>query len=163
MTSKVLRVRRTVIIFLFISGIILVGGAFAAEFTSLGPTPGFGVLQTLIFLMGITALTIAGFLYLSGRRPPDVPRSLQADIGIRLSATGLVLAYVCGFADLIRIGTHIRPDFPRPFIGPLQWAGLILGLLVIVTGLIFYATARGQRPSSSMEFLLNVNGTKSKP
>jgi hypothetical protein len=147
-----------VIIVLLVVGIALVGSAFAAEFTSLGPTPGFGVLQTLFFLAGITALTIAGFLYLSGRRSPDIPRSLQADIGIRLSATGLVLAYVCGFADLIRIGTHVRPDFPRPFIGPLQLAGLVLGLLVILTGLVLYATARGQRPSSSMEFLLN--GTK---
>lgn len=160
MTSKVLRIRRIMILILLLGGVLLVGSAFAAEFTSLGPTPGFGVLQTLFFLAGVTALTIAAFLYLAGRRKPDVPRSLQADIGIRLSATGLVLAYVCGFADLIRIGTHVRPDFARPFIGPLQWAGLILGLLIILAGLVLYATARGQRPASSMEFLLN--GTKSK-
>ena len=64
----------------------------------------------------------------------STPTSLQADIGLRLSATGLVLAYVSGFADLIRIGTHYGPEFDRPYIGPLQLGGLLIGLLVLVAG-----------------------------
>lgn len=136
-------------------GIAFVVAAAALEILNLGPTPGFGVLQTLVFLLGITALTVAVYLYLRGLRPPDAPRSLQADIGVRLSATGLVLCYVCGFADLIRIGTHVQPDFERPFIGPLQLGGLVVGLVVLIAGIILYYTSRGKRESSSLEFILN--------
>jgi len=118
-------------------------------------TPGFGVLQTLVFLVGLTALTIAAYLLMSAARPPDTPRSLQADIGVRLSLTGLVFCYVTGFADLIRIGTHVQPEFERPFIGPLQLAGFVVGLLILLGGMVLYYTSRGKRSSSSMEFILN--------
>lgn len=140
---------------LIVLGIVLVIGALVADPIGLDLTPGFGVLQTLALLMGITLLTIAIYLYLLEVRPLGSPRSLQADIGIRLSLTGLVLSYVTGFADLIRIGTHVQPEFERPFIGPLQFGGLALGLLVLVAGMILYYTSRGARATSSLEFILN--------
>ena len=155
MSNRVIRIRRAFMLGLTVIGVLLVISAAVAEFIGLGPTPGFGVLQTLVFLLGITALTVAIYLYLRSLRPPDVPPSLQADIGVRLSATGLVLCYVCGFADLIRIGTHINPEFDRPFIGPLQLGGLVLGLVVLVAGMVLHYTSRGKRPSSSLEFILN--------
>lgn len=155
MSNKVLRIRRAVILGLLIIGIALVIGAIAAEVYDLSPTPGFGVLQTLAFLLGVTALTTAIYIHLRASRPPDVTSSLQASIGMRLSATGLVLAYVSGFADLIRIGTHYGPEFDRPFIGPLQLGGLLLGLLVLVAGMLLYYTSRGKREASSLEFILN--------
>ncbi len=155
MSSQVLRVRRTVTWGLAIVGVFLMIGAVVAELYKLGPTPGFGVLQTLVFLLGVTALTVAIYLHLSALRPPDAPSSLQAEIAIRLSATGLVLCYVSGFADLIHIGTHVAPEFDRPFIGPLQLSGLLLGLVVLVAGMLLYYTSRGRRPSSSLEFILN--------
>ena len=76
-------------------------------------------------------------------------------IGIRLAATGLVFVYVTGLSDLIGIGTHIEPSFERPFVGPLQLGGLVLGVLSIIIGLLLYHTSRGSRDSSSMEFLVN--------
>lgn len=155
MSSQVLRVRRAVTWGLSIIGVFLIIGAIVAELYKLGPTPGFGVLQTLVFLLGITALTVAIYFHLSGLRPPDAPSSLQAEIAVRLSATGLVLCYVSGFADLIRIGTHVAPEFDRPFIGPLQLSGLLLGLIVLGAGMLLYYTSRGRRTSSSLEFILN--------
>lgn len=155
MSNKVLRIRRAVMLVLSILGIFLVVAALISEIYDLGPTPGFGALETLAFLLGVTALTIAIYLHLRAQRPPDSPPSLQADIGIRLSATGLVLCFVSGFADLIRIGTHIGPEFDRPYIGPLQLGGLVVGLLVLVAGMVLHYTSRGQRPSSSLEFILN--------
>jgi hypothetical protein len=86
-------------------------------------------------------------------RSPDTGRSLQADVGIRLAATGLVFAFISGFSDLIGIGTHITPEFERPYVGPLQLGGLIVGVLSITIGLILYYTSRGQRESSSLESL----------
>lgn len=153
--NKATRVRRVVIAVLSVAGAIFVVGAVATELLGLDLTPGFGVLQTLAFLIGLTALTIAVYLSMSAGRPPDAPRSLQAGIGVRLSLTGLVFCYVTGFADLIRIGTHVQPEFERPFIGPLQLGGFVVGLLILLAGVVLYYTSRGKRPASSMEFILN--------
>ena len=155
MNNKPVRVRRAVIAVLSVLGLLLTIGAVATELFGLDLTPGFGVLQTLAFLMGLTALTIAAYLFMAAGRPPDAPRSLQADIGVRLSLTGLVFCYVTGFADLIRIGTHVQPEFERPFIGPLQLGGFVIGLLILLAGIVLYYTSRGKRVSSSMEFILN--------
>lgn len=153
--SKAIRVRRVVVAALSIVGLLVVVGAVATELLGLDLTPGFGVLQTLAFLVGLTALTIAAYLFMSAGRPPDAPRSLQADVGVRLSLTGLVFCYVTGFADLIRIGTHVQPEFERPFIGPLQLGGFVVGLLILLGGMVLYYTSRGKRAASSMEFILN--------
>jgi hypothetical protein len=67
----------------------------------------------------------------------------------------LVFAYVSGLSDLIGIGTHLQPNFERPFVGPLQLGGIGLGVLSIIAGLLLYYTSRGSRDSSSMEFLVN--------
>jgi hypothetical protein len=98
---------------------------------------------------------VAGFLQLYRLRPRDTPRSLQADIGIRLAATGLVFAYVAGLSDLLGVGTHVEPAFARPFVGPLQLGGLALGIFSIVGGMLLFHTSRGMRESSALEFLLN--------
>jgi hypothetical protein len=66
---------------------------------------------------------------------------------VRLGATGLVFAYTLGWADLIGIGTHVNPEFERPFVGPLQLGGLILGMVMIMVGIILYYTSRGTRQS----------------
>lgn len=152
MTAR--QLRRILVIVLLAIGLILTVMAVAAEPLGLGSTPAFGVLQMAAFLVGITLLTLAVYLQLYSRRPSDAPRSLQADVGVRLSATGLVLAYVSGFADLFTIGTHVEPAFNRPFVGPLQATGLILGLVAIVLGIFLYFTSRGERRRSSLEFVL---------
>jgi hypothetical protein len=115
------------------------------------------MVQMFQLLMGLTFLTLAGYLRIHSLRPAGAPRSLQADVGIRLGATGLVLAYVCGLSDLIGIGTHVEPAFGRPFVGPLQLGGLIVGVLMITAGLLLYLTSRGSRSTSSLESLIPNN------
>jgi hypothetical protein len=133
--------------------------AVTVEYIGLDITPGFGAVQMFQFLLGISCLTLAGFLYLYTLRQPDAPKSLQADIGMRLAATGLVFMYVAGFADLIGIGTHVHPTFSRPFAGPLQLIGLFIGTVSIIAGMLLYHTSRKVRGKrSSMEFLVGVNG-----
>jgi hypothetical protein len=139
---------------LFVLGTVACFFALGAELLGLDITPGFGIVQMTQLLVGLTFLTMAGFLRVHSFRDRDAPRSLQADIGIRLGATGLVFAYVSGYADLIGIGTHVEPAFLRPFVGPLQLAGIVVGVLMITAGLLLYFTSRGSRPSSSLKSLL---------
>ena len=152
------RIRNVSLMVLLFLGIILCTMSLGAELIGIDLTPGFGMVQMFQLLLGITFLTIAAFIYLKQLRPNGTPRSLQADIGVRLAATGLVFAYVTGLSDLIGIGTHVEPSFERPFVGPLQLGGLALGVLSIIIGLLLYYTSRGSRDSSSMEF--NVNNGK---
>lgn len=147
-------------IFIFsilIIGILLVGVSLGAELLGLDLTPGFGLIQMVQLLVGLTLLTIAGFLQIYRMRAAGTPRSLQADIGIRLGASGLVLAYVAGLSDRLGIGTHIAPTFQRPVAGPLQLIGIGIGILLVTIGMLLYFTSRGSQPSSSLEFLLNEN------
>ena len=141
-------------ILLWVLGVLLVAFALSADWFGFDVTPGFGVVQTVSLLLGITSLTLALFMSLKARRPADATKSLQADIGWRLAATGLLFVYVTGLADLIGIGTHVEPEFIRPFLGPLQLAGFALGGITILIGAFLYCTSRGSRDSSSMEFLL---------
>lgn len=154
-----MRIRLVVTLVLFVLGGLLTVLAILADPLGLDVTPGFGVIQMVGLLTGITLLTLATYLYMLNLRPANLPRSLQADIGVRLAATGLVFVIVTGLSDLIGIGTHVNPAFERPFVGPLQLGGITLGMVVIITGLFLFHTSRGRRTNSSMEFL--VNGNKS--
>lgn len=149
------RVRHLAILTSALLGVVLCAIALGAELLGLDLTPGFGIVQMLQLLIGITLLSLAAFLYMKRLRPAGAPRSLQADIGVRLAATGLIFTYVAGLSDLIGIGTHIEPSFERPFVGPLQLGGLALGVLSILAGILLYYTSRGARDASSMEFLVN--------
>ena len=143
-----------VVLLLFLIGNVLTIVSLAAEILGLDLTPGFGIVQMFQLLLGITFLTLAGFLHIYRLRDPDTPRSLQADIGVRLALTGLVFAYVSGLSDLLGIGTHVNPRFERPYVGPLQLGGLVLGIVSITVGMLLYHTSRGSRESSALEFLL---------
>lgn len=157
--SKLGSVRAILTLLLLVLGLASILLALGVDRLGLDLTPGFGVVQMFQLLVGLTCLTLAAFLYARRLRPEDTPRSLQADIGMRLAATGLVFAYVAGLADMIGIGTHVTPRFERPFVGPFQFGGLILASGMILVGVALYATSRGgRRQRSSMEFLVNGEG-----
>ena len=157
--GRVKRLQQRIALVFLILGLLLCGISLGAELLGLEFTPGFGIIQMTQLVIGITFLTIGGFLYLRTLHPTNAPRSLQADIGVRLAATGLVFIYASGFADVIGIGTHVEPSFVRPFVGPLQLVGIFLGTVSILIGLVLYHTSRRMGGASSMEFLLN-NGKK---
>ena len=156
------KIRKIVTIGLLLIGIILVAMSLAAEFLGVDITPGFGVVQIFQLLLGITCLTLGIFIAISKKRR-GAPKSLQADIGARLAATGLVFAYITGLSDLVSIGTHVQPRFERPFVGPLQLGGIVLSVLVVIAGILLYYTSRGSddRDKSSMDFMTNGETTHS--
>ncbi len=153
--KKTRQVRHITTLLSFVLGLVLCAISLAAELLGIDLTPGFGIVQMFQLLIGVTLLTAAIFMYLKEIRPDNAPHSLQADIGVRLAATGLIFAYVAGLSDLIGIGTHVAPVFERPFVGPLQLGGLGLGVLSIIIGILLYHTSRGSRDASSMEFLVS--------
>ena len=154
------KIRKGVTIGLLVIGIILVAMSLAAEFLGVDITPGFGIVQIFQLLLGLTCLTIGVFVAISKKRQ-DAPKSLQADIGARLAATGLVFAYITGLSDLFSIGTHVQPRFERPFVGPLQLGGIVLSVLLIIAGILLYYTSRGSddRDKSSMDFIPSEDRT----
>jgi len=157
--GKIHKVQLGLTLLLFGLGVLLILLALGADHLGLDLTPGFGIAQMFQLLVGLSCLTLAAFLFVRSLRPRGCPRSLQADIGVRLAATGLVFAYVVGLADLIGIGTHVNPRFERPFVGPIQLGGLLIAVGMIIGGLVLYYTSRGAgRDKSSMDFLVNGNG-----
>jgi hypothetical protein len=152
--------RNAVTLLLFIVGTLLSIVSLGAEVLGLDLTPGFGMVQMFQLLVGLTFLTAAGFLHIRNLRPPNAPRSLQADIGLRLALTGLVFTYVTGLADLLGIGTHVEPRFIRPYVGPLQLGGILLGIVSITAGMLLYYTSRGSQAPGKPSSLQTLIGWK---
>ncbi|MEE8121077.1 MAG: hypothetical protein V3T55_06080, partial [Anaerolineales bacterium] len=61
--------------------------------------------------------------------------SLRADIGVRLIATGYVVAAVGSLADFIGVGAHRMPVI---YFGHIQMIGLVTGVLLSMLGVILY-------------------------
>jgi hypothetical protein len=100
-------------------------------------TPDIGIVQIGVLLAGITFMTLGAYVYMYATRHRAQPRRLREDIGVRLIATGLVIAYATGFADVLGIGSHFGAE--RPLFGPLQAWGVALGVLVIIVGVFIYS------------------------
>lgn len=99
-------------------------------------TPGIGLLKITVFLFGISLMTLGAYVYISATRPQTGPHRLGESIGVRLMGTGLVICYAAGYADILGIGTERLGD-PLVF-GPVQSAGVVVGVLVIVVGILIY-------------------------
>lgn len=116
--------------FLFVIGIF-------PDLIRLGLTPGIGLLQIGIFLFGTTIMTSGAYIYAYATRHRALPRRLREDVGLRLMATGQVVAFATGFADVLGIGSHYGAE--RPLLGLLQAAGIALGIFISVAGIVLYA------------------------
>ncbi len=132
-TSRLARFGVGTVVFGFFLFVI---GTFP-DLVRLGLTPGIGLLQIGIFLFGTTVMTVGVYTYAYATRHRALPRRLREDVGLRLMATGQVVAYATGFADVLGIGSHYGAE--RPLLGLLQSAGIALGMLVTVAGIFLYA------------------------
>jgi hypothetical protein len=103
-------------------------------------TPGMGIIQIFVMLAGLAGMTLGAYIYLYATRHRALPRRLREDIGERLMATGLVVAFSTGLADVIGIGSNFGQE--RPLFGPVQAYGVAGGIILIVIGILLYA----QRP-----------------
>jgi uncharacterized membrane protein len=104
-------------------------------------SPVVGFVQVGVWLIGLALLLIGAyatvFVVRNGR-----PNSLRADIGLRLIATGYVLAAAASLADFIGLGAQNMPEI---YFGPIQVLGLAVGVILSLLGVVLYWPRR-ERP-----------------
>jgi hypothetical protein len=103
------------------------------EFFGMDRSPVVGFVQIAVFLVGLGIICVGGYVALIALWGDD-ERSIIADIGLRLVATGYVLTVFTGMADVFGMGTQPLPDVP--FFGPLQATGVGIGQAVIALGFL---------------------------
>ena len=97
-------------------------------------SPAVGFVQVGVWLTGLAILLLGAYAALrvvrNGRQT-----TLLNDVGLRLAATGYVVAAAASLADFIGIGSH---TIRALVFGKIQVAGLMIGVLFIVIGLVLY-------------------------
>lgn len=112
-------------------------GARPALF-GLDRSPIVGFVQIATFEVGLGIICVGGYIALVslwGR----IQRSIRADFGLRLVATGYVLAVFTGMADVFGFGSHPLPGVP--YFGPWQAKGVEVGEFIIGIGFLLLLPA----------------------
>ncbi len=103
---------------------------------NLDRSPYIGFVQTATFSIGLTLICLGGFICFKVCQSQGSSQSLAQDIGIRLVATGYLIALISGMADVFGFGTQAWPALP--FFGPTQASGVIAGEIIIAAGFLLY-------------------------
>ncbi len=97
-------------------------------------SPAVGFVQVGVWLTGLGILLIGAYAALrvvrNGRQT-----TLLNDVGLRLAATGYVVAAAASLADFIGIGSH---TIRALIFGKIQVAGLTIGVLFMLVGMVLY-------------------------
>lgn len=123
---------RAGIVFTLLGFLIFLIGARPALF-GLDRSPVVGFVQIAVFLIGLAIMCLGGYIGLIAFWK-NGERTLAADIGQRLVATGYVITVVSGMADIFGMGTQPPPRVP--LFGPWQAIGVQVGQAVIVLGFL---------------------------
>ena len=116
----------------FLGFLMVVLGA-KPEFFGMDRSPVIGFAQTATFLLGIGIIALSGYFCLMSFWPKGYT-TITADFGIRLMATGWLIAVFSGMADVFGFGSH--PVTGLVFFGNLQSLGVMIGEMVIGIGLV---------------------------
>ena len=112
--------------------IIFLMGA-SPELFGLDRSPVIGFVQITVFLIGLAIVCIGGYISLASLWQGK-ERSIAADIGLRLVATGYEIAATSGLADIFGIGNQPWPEIPT--FGLWQSRGVLIGQIVIAVGFL---------------------------
>jgi hypothetical protein len=110
----------------------------------LNRSPVTGLIQIFVFLIGLAFMSIGGYISIASLWN-GYPKSIAADIGLRLVSTGYVVAVGCGMADVFGFGSHPIPHLA--IFGIWQEIGVFMGELVIALGFALMIPFR--HPASS--------------
>jgi hypothetical protein len=92
-----------------------------------------GFIKISVFLIGLAIMCVGGYISLLAFWKNGA-RTISAEIGSRLVATGYVVAVFSGMADVFGFGSQPPPAVP--FFGPLQALGVEIGEGVIALGFL---------------------------
>jgi hypothetical protein len=112
--------------------IIFIIGA-KPEWLGLDRSPVVGFVQIVVFLIGLAIICLGGYVGLAALWGNE-EKSIIADIGLRLVATGYVISVFTGMADIFGMSVQANPEVP--FFGPWQAGGVALGMAVVALGLL---------------------------
>jgi hypothetical protein len=118
------------------------------ELFGLDRSPVVGFVQITVFLIGLAIICIGGYLTLMSLWRGQ-KRSITADIGLRLIATGYVVAVVSGMADVFGVGSQPWPEVPS--FGRWQSRGVLIGEIVIAIGFILMLPPRSPEDNNGGE------------
>lgn len=106
-------------------------------------SPVIGFVQIAVFLIGLAIICLGGYASLINLWG-NLPKSIAADIGVRLVATGYVISVFAGMADIFGFGSNRMPNM---IFGPWQARGVILGEVIIAIGfLMLIPYPRNRKP-----------------
>jgi hypothetical protein len=114
------------------------------DLMGLDRSPVIGFVQVGVWLTGLGILVLGAYAAVRVVRNSR-PNSLRADIGLRLIATGYVVAAAASLADFIGIGSH---HLPWIYFGPIQVMGLAMGALTSLVGIVLYWPRKTMPPPS---------------
>lgn len=96
-------------------------------------SPVVGFVQISVFLIGLGIICSGGYVGLLALWD-GTPRTILADIGLRLVGTGFVIAVFSGMADVFGMGSQPLPGVP--YFGPWQATGVLIGQVIIALGFL---------------------------
>ncbi len=96
---------------------------------------GVGFVQIAFFLFGLAVICLGGYAGVSALWM-GTQRSIVADIGMRLVATGYVISIFAGLADVFGMGSQPPPQIP--YFGSWQATGVLIGQVVIAVGFLMF-------------------------
>ncbi len=96
-------------------------------------SPVVGFVQIAVFLIGLAIICLGGYISLLALWK-GAPRTIAADIGLRLVSTGYVIAVFAGMADVFGMGSQPPPQVP--YFGPWQATGVLIGQIIIAVGFL---------------------------
>lgn len=132
-------------------GVVIALMGLFPSIIGLEATPGVGVLQILVVLVGMGLLIGGAFIFVQSTFYPHIRHNLAQQIALRLSMTGLVVSIASGLADVLGFGSHpVGLETQRPLLGPYQMAGLIAGFFIASFGVLIFVLM-GDHPNDPEE------------
>ena len=130
-TIKSFRIRTGLVSTIFGFLVFLLGAR--PSIFNLDRSPVIGFVQIAMFLIGLAIMCIGGYISLTAMWKNREP-SIAADIGMRLVATGFVIAVFAGMADVFGFGSHPLPEVP--YFGAWQARGVEIGEAIVAIGFL---------------------------
>ena len=100
-------------------------------------SPIVGFVQTATFSLGLALICLGGVISFKVCQRKDRTQSLAQDIGIRLVATGYLVALISGMSDVFGFGTQVLA-LAAIFWAQYRPAGVVAGEIIIAVGFLLY-------------------------